>query len=80
MLSTKNTHMRAEISDRVLKIVLLGESGGGKSSVAKRFTEGRFDPHVLPTIGLDYASKRVPLVDRSGVLRIQIWDTAGQER
>lgn len=73
--------MRAQINDRVLKLVLLGESGGGKSSIAKRYTESRFDPQVLPTIGLDYASKRVPLDDDSGgVLRVQIWDTAGQER
>lgn len=70
--------------ERVLKVVLLGDSGVGKSSVAKRYDTGAFSEAIQPTIGLDYALKRLPRVGAEAAggepLRIQIWDTAGQER
>ena len=62
----------------VLKVVLLGDSGVGKSSIAQRIRDGFFNPNIVPTIGLDYALRRVPVGDR--MVRVQIWDTAGQER
>ncbi len=62
-----------------LKMVLIGDSGAGKSSVAKRYADGTFFEHQVPTIGLDYVLKRRTQPDGS-TLRIQLWDTAGQER
>ena len=62
-----------------LKLVLIGDSGVGKSSIAKRYADGTFSDHILATIGLDYVIKRHTQPDGS-ILRIQLWDTAGQER
>jgi small GTP-binding protein len=63
-------------SDSRIRIVLLGDSGVGKSSVAQRYGKQQFSEAILPTIGLDYVLKRT----EDGTLRVQIWDTAGQER
>ena len=44
-------------ADSKLKIILIGESGVGKTSILLRFTEDRFHEHHLPTIGVDFKSK-----------------------
>ncbi|XP_066152454.1 ras-related protein Rab-18-B-like [Euwallacea fornicatus] len=61
-----------------LKILIIGESGVGKSSLLLRFTEDNFDPEQTLTIGVDFKTKRVS-VDENTV-KLAIWDTAGQER
>jgi len=62
----------------VAKVVLLGESGVGKSSLVLRYVEGQFSPVTKSTIGASFFTKRL-LYD--GVkAKLQIWDTAGQER
>ncbi|XP_066246406.1 ras-related protein Rab-18-B-like [Euwallacea similis] len=61
-----------------LKILIIGESGVGKSSLLLRFTEDNFDPEQTLTIGVDFKTKRVS-VDGNTV-KLAIWDTAGQER
>lgn len=64
--------------DHLVKLLLLGDSAVGKSSLLMRFSEERFDSNFVLTIGVDFKWK---LVDRDGrKLKIQIWDTAGQER
>lgn len=60
------------------KILTIGESGVGKTSVLLRYTENRFIPSFLSTIGIDYKSKCVNINNTNYLL--QIWDTAGQER
>ena len=60
------------------KIVLLGASNVGKTSLVTRFTSGEFDPSIKNTVGACYASKVVQ-VDNETV-KLQIWDTAGQEK
>ena len=62
---------------RVFKVLLLGDSDVGKSSMLRRFIDDHFS-HTTPTIGVDMKMRDV-VVD--GVqLKLQIWDTAGQER
>lgn len=60
------------------KIVLLGATMVGKTTLVTRFTSGEFDPSIKATVGACYASKIVP-VDNETV-KLQIWDTAGQEK
>ena len=60
------------------KVVLLGATMVGKTSLVTRFTSGEFDPSIKATVGACYASKVVP-VDNETV-KLQIWDTAGQEK
>lgn len=61
-----------------LKILIIGESGVGKSSLLLRFTEDSFNPEQQLTIGVDFRTK-VITVDGNTV-KLAIWDTAGQER
>ncbi|KAF5283551.1 hypothetical protein FQR65_LT13844 [Abscondita terminalis] len=61
-----------------LKILIIGESGVGKSSLLLRFTEDNFDPEQTLTIGVDFKTKRL-VIDGNSV-KLAIWDTAGQER
>ncbi|KAL3832010.1 hypothetical protein ACJMK2_023694 [Sinanodonta woodiana] len=61
-----------------LKILIIGESGVGKSSLLLRFTDDTFDPEQTATIGVDFKVKTLT-VDGNGA-KLAIWDTAGQER
>eukprot|EP00977_Amphora_coffeiformis_P028363 scaffold34938_cov261-Amphora_coffeaeformis.AAC.2 len=61
------------------KIVFLGDSSVGKTSVITRFMHDNFDKHYQATIGIDFLSKNVQIEDGRTV-RLQLWDTAGQER
>lgn len=63
--------------DHLFKILLVGNSGVGKSSLLLRFTAGKFDD-LSPTIGVDFKVKMVSLQGKR--LKLTIWDTAGQER
>jgi len=61
-----------------LKILIIGESGVGKSSLLLRFTDDQFDPEMAATIGVDF---KVKVMDQQGnKVKLAIWDTAGQER
>lgn len=61
-----------------LKILIIGESGVGKSSLLLRFTDDTFDPEQAATIGVDFKVKTLT-VDGNKT-KLAIWDTAGQER
>ncbi|XP_063062967.1 ras-related protein Rab-18a [Engraulis encrasicolus] len=61
-----------------LKILIIGESGVGKSSLLLRFTDDMFDPELGATIGVDFKVKTLT-VDGNKT-KLAIWDTAGQER
>jgi len=61
-----------------LKILIIGESGVGKSSLLLRFTDDTFDPDIGATIGVDFKVKTLT-VDGNKT-KLAIWDTAGQER
>ncbi|KAF4036314.1 Ras family [Phytophthora infestans] len=66
------------ITESILKVVLIGDSGVGKSNLVMRFTKNKYMPHSVQTVGFEFATKTIRVGDRR--LRAQIWDTAGQER
>jgi len=65
--------------DHLFKIVLVGDSGVGKSNLLSRFTRNSFTTDEKSTIGVEFATRVIPMAD-SKKIKAQIWDTAGQER
>ena len=66
--------------ETLIKLVIIGDSGVGKSNFLFKFIEGQFSPLHVATIGFDYKSKIITLPQSNQVVKIQIWDTAGQEK
>ncbi len=62
---------------KIVKIFVAGEGGVGKTTLIKRYTEGRFVPDTLMTIGVEFAVKKLPHFDD---LTLQIWDLGGEDR
>nr|XP_023663402.1 ras-related protein Rab-39B-like [Paramormyrops kingsleyae] len=61
------------------RIILLGDSTVGKSSLLKRFTDGVYSDVADPTVGVDFYARSLEI--EPGVkIKLQLWDTAGQER
>jgi len=60
------------------KIVIVGKSAVGKSSIMIKFTDDRFTENYLTTIGVDFKFRSFKLKEES--FKLQIWDTAGQEK
>mmetsp|Transcript_100628 Transcript_100628/g.197519 ORF Transcript_100628/g.197519 Transcript_100628/m.197519 type:complete len:205 (+) Transcript_100628:54-668(+) len=63
---------------REVKVVLLGDSGVGKSSLVLRFVTNNFKPYSESTIGASFMSKMITVASKQ--IKFQIWDTAGQEK
>lgn len=62
----------------ICKIVIIGDSSVGKSSVFQRFLEKKFSENTMPTLGVDY---KIRVMDISGrFMKMMIWDTSGQEK
>ena len=61
-----------------VKIVAIGDSGVGKTSLIQMFEHSRFTENFKPTIGADFSNKEISIEGK--VVTLQIWDTAGQER
>ncbi|KAG6738873.1 hypothetical protein POTOM_058496 [Populus tomentosa] len=64
--------------DYLFKLVLIGDSGVGKSNLLSRFTRNEFSLESKSTIGVEFATRSIHVDDK--VVKAQIWDTAGQER
>uniref|UniRef100_A0AAY3ZT88 small monomeric GTPase n=1 Tax=Denticeps clupeoides TaxID=299321 RepID=A0AAY3ZT88_9TELE len=64
--------------DLLFKLLLVGNSGVGKTSLLFRFTEDVFTTTFISTIGIDFKIKTIELHGKK--IKLQIWDTAGQER
>jgi Ras-related protein Rab-18 len=64
--------------DNLFKILIIGDSGVGKSSLLLRFVDDEFNEKQLSTIGVDFKVKYMTLNQKR--LKLAIWDTAGQER
>ncbi|XP_030321140.1 ras-related protein Rab-25 [Calypte anna] len=62
----------------VFKVVLVGESGVGKTNLLSRFTRNEFNHDSRTTIGVEFSTRTLPVGD--AVVKAQIWDTAGLER
>jgi len=64
--------------DYLFKLVLIGDSGVGKSCLLLRFADDNFTDSYISTIGVDFRFRTIT-IDKKTV-KLQIWDTAGQER
>ena len=64
--------------DHLYKILIIGDSGVGKSSIIVRYTEDTFSENMFSTIGVDFKIKTIDHNKKK--IKLQIWDTAGQER
>ena len=64
--------------DHIFKVLLIGDSGVGKSCILIRFTDDTFDENQRSTIGVDFKVKTVETGGKR--IKLTLWDTAGQER
>ena len=63
----------SDSKDTTIKLLLIGESGVGKSSLLLRFSEDTFNPMYITTVGIDFRVKNIELDGKK--LKLQIWDT-----
>lgn len=70
--------------DQNIKLLLLGDSGVGKTSLMMRYTDQTFSSTFVSTVGIDFKYKVItidtPNSARPATIRLELWDTAGQER
>merc|ERR1719464_210752 len=70
--------MSAKTHDFLIKLLMIGDSGVGKSCLLLRFSDDSFTTSFITTIGIDFKIKTIELDGKR--IKLQIWDTAGQER
>ncbi|XP_033110089.1 ras-related protein Rab-10-like isoform X6 [Anneissia japonica] len=70
--------MAKKTYDLLFKLLLIGDSGVGKTCILFRFSDDTFNTTFISTIGIDFKIKTVELNGKK--IKLQIWDTAGQER
>lgn len=63
-----------------VKVVLLGNSGAGKSSIAQRFVYDQFNHYPESTIGASFFTRIMQLENGKRTIKFHVWDTAGQEK
>jgi len=68
----------SEKVDFLFKILLIGDSGVGKSCLLLRYCEETFTTSFITTLGIDFKLKTIKLDNK--IIKLQIWDTAGQEK
>ncbi|KAH7825119.1 Rab11a [Monocercomonoides exilis] len=68
----------ADDYDYLFKIVLIGDSGVGKSNLLSRYTRNEFNLESKSTIGVEFATRSIQIEGKT--IKAQIWDTAGQDR
>ena len=67
-------------NEESIKVVLLGESGVGKTSIISQFTKGLFNQDIMSTNGATFSTKKKEFKEQNKILSFEIWDTAGQEK
>lgn len=70
--------MSKKTYDYLFKLLLIGDSGVGKTCILFRFSDDAFNHTFISTIGIDFKIKTIDLKGKK--IKLQIWDTAGQER
>ncbi|KAJ7333856.1 Ras- protein Rab-35 [Desmophyllum pertusum] len=70
--------MAAKDYDHLFKLLIIGDSGVGKSSLLLRFADNMFSGSYITTIGVDFKIRKINADGE--MVKLQIWDTAGQER
>ena len=63
-----------------VKVVLLGESGVGKTSIISQFTSNQFNPRVPTSVSAKFVSKTIEFPQYNRIIKFDIWDTVGQEK
>ena len=74
-------HASLEMSaayDFLLKFIIIGEAGTGKSCLLHHFIHNQFKDQSAHTIGVEFSSRLIKIGNKS--VKLQLWDTAGQER
>ena len=66
--------------NKICKVILVGESGVGKTCIIVRFVSEEYKEETISTTGASYASKIIEFADYKKSIQFQIWDTAGQEK
>lgn len=69
---------RVSTGEALFKIIMVGDSGTGKSCLLSRYVKDYFSPEYHVTLGAEFESKIIT-IDENYRVRLQIWDTAGQE-
>ncbi|XP_064336426.1 ras-related protein Rab-27B isoform X3 [Camelus dromedarius] len=85
---TKTITMTDGDYDYLIKLLALGDSGVGKTTFLYRYTDNKFNPKFITTVGIDFREKRVVYntqgpngsTGKAFKVHLQLWDTAGQER
>ena len=70
--------LNRETFDYAFKIIIIGDTGVGKTNLILRFSDENFKDNYVATIGVDFKTKTMELGDKR--IKLQLWDTAGQER
>ncbi|XP_064190605.1 ras-related protein Rab-33B-like [Anguilla rostrata] len=77
-LTTSLTGTYPPLRTRIFKIIVIGDSGVGKTCLTYRFCAGKFPDKTEATIGVDFREKVIEIDGEK--IKVQLWDTAGQER